>query len=135
MVHFLFQFLIALLWSLLYFLLECVAEGLMDLAFRGIARFFNTLEFRNPWVAAFVYVALGSLAGGLSLIFFPHPIGHPSKLHGISLFVSPVLAGVMMAGVGSLLRRRDKEVIQLESFRYGFALAFGMAAVRFLFAK
>jgi hypothetical protein len=71
----------------------------------------------------------------LSLIFFPHPIVHPSKLHGISLFVSPVLAGVMMAGVGSLLRRRDKEVIQLESFRYGFALAFGMAAVRFLFAK
>jgi hypothetical protein len=73
--------------------------------------------------------------GGVSLMLFPHPIMHPTKIHGISLVIGPMLAGLVMSAVGSMLRRRDKEVIQLESFRYGFTFAFGMALVRFLFAK
>ncbi len=107
----------------------------MDLAFRRIARVFDPAGFKNPWTATVVYFVLGSVAGGVSLIFLPHPMVHPSRIHGISLLIGPTLAGLMMLGVGSMLRKRDKETIQLESFRYGFALAFGMALVRFLFAR
>ncbi len=39
-----------------------------------------------------------------------------------------------MSLIGSTLRNRDKRVVQIESFGYGFAFAFGMALVRFFFA-
>jgi hypothetical protein len=39
-----------------------------------------------------------------------------------------------MSLTGFLLRQRGKTVVQIESFSYGFAFAFGMALVRFLFA-
>jgi hypothetical protein len=35
--------------------------------------------------------------------------------------------------VGSTLRKRDKKTIRIESFGYGFAFAFGMAVIRFLY--
>jgi hypothetical protein len=133
--HFFLQLLLGLLWVVSEVLFEGIAEGLMDLVFRGIARFFDGTDLENPTVAAIVYMLLGSFVGGLSLILFPHPIVHPSRLHGISLVIAPVLTGLLMSGVGSMLRSRGKKVIQLESFGYGFTFAFGMALVRFLFAK
>jgi hypothetical protein len=60
---------------------------------------------------------------------FPHPLAHPSRIHGISLLVSPVIVGVVMSLIGSVQRNRDKRVAQIESFGYGFAFAFGMAVV------
>jgi hypothetical protein len=38
-----------------------------------------------------------------------------------------------MSVVGSVQRKRNKKVMQIESFGYGFAFAFGMALVRFFF--
>lgn len=70
--------------------------------------------------------------GGISVLFFPHPIVHPSRFHGVSLIISPVLALLGMSFVGSTMRKRNR-VMQLESFGYGFAFAFGMALVRFFF--
>jgi hypothetical protein len=49
--------------------------------------------------------------------------------------VNPLIAGVVMSLIGSMLRKRDKRVVQIESFGYGFAFAFGMAVLRFFFAK
>jgi hypothetical protein len=37
-----------------------------------------------------------------------------------------------MSGVGELLRRQGKKVVQIESFPDAFAFAFGMALVCFL---
>jgi hypothetical protein len=56
-------------------------------------------------------------------------------MHGASLLISPILAGLMMAATGAILRGRDKKSTQLESFGYGFFLAFGVALIRFFFAK
>jgi hypothetical protein len=39
-----------------------------------------------------------------------------------------------MSLVGSILGRQGKSVAQIESFGYGFALAFGIALIRYLFA-
>jgi hypothetical protein len=115
--------------------LELLAAALLDLASRAIANVFEGLEISSPVFASVGYGLLGVLTGGLSLLIFPHPLVHPSRIHGISLLVSPVIAGMVMSVIGSMLRDRDKKVVRIESFGYGFAFAFGMAVVRFFFAK
>jgi hypothetical protein len=114
---------------------EFAAESLGALILRGVAALFDTSEFKNPVFAALGYVFLGGVAGGLSLLFFPHPLVHRSRVPGLSVFLSPVLAGLGMSLVGSTLRHRNKRPMQIESFGYGFAFAFGMALVRFFFVK
>jgi hypothetical protein len=55
------------------------------------------------------------------------------KFHGISLIITPVLAGLTMWGVGRIRRRRGEAVMRLDTFGYGFIFAFGMALIRYLF--
>ena len=114
---------------------EFAAEFFGALILRGIAEVFDTSEFKSPLLACFGYVFLGGVTGGLSLLFFPHPLVHPSRIPGVSVIISPILAGLGMSMVGSTLRKRNKKAIQIESFGYGFAFAFGMALVRFIFTK
>jgi hypothetical protein len=114
---------------------EFAAEFFGALILRGVAAVFDTSEFKNPLIACIGYVFLGGVAGGLSLLFFPHPLVHRSRVPGLSVVISPVLAGLGMSMVGSTLRKRNKKAMQIESFGYGFAFAFGMALVRFLLAK
>jgi hypothetical protein len=114
---------------------EFGAESIGALVWRGLAAVFDTSEFKNPLLAAFGYVFLGGVAGGLSLLFFPHSLVHRSRVPGLSVVISPVLAGLGMSLVGSTLRKRNKKAMQIESFGYGFAFAFGMALVRFFFVK
>jgi hypothetical protein len=108
-------------------------EFLGSLVLRAIEAVFDTSELKNPLLACLGYLVFGGAVGGLSLLLFPHPLVHRSRIHGLSLIASPVLAGLGMSFVGSSRRRRNKKVIQIESFGYGFAFAFGMAVVRFFF--
>ena len=112
---------------------EFAISWLGALILRGIAEAFDTSEFKNPLQACIGYGFFGAAAGALSLLFIPHPLVHPSRVPGLSLVVSPVLAGLGMSLVGSFLRKRSKKGMQIESFWYGFAFAFGMAIVRFFF--
>jgi len=114
---------------------EFVVESLGSLVLRGVAMVFETSEFKNPLQACIGYAFFGGIAGGLSLLFFPHRLVHPSRVPGLSVIISPVLAGLGMSLVGSTLRKRNKKAMQIESFSYGFAFAFGMAIIRFLFTK
>jgi|SRR5215467_2488063 len=114
---------------------EFAVESLGSLILRAVEAVFDTSEFKNPLQACIGYAFLGGVAGGLSLLFVPHPLFHPSRIPGLSVVISPVLAGLGMSLVGSTLRRRNKKAMQIESFGYGFAFAFGMAVVRFFFAK
>jgi hypothetical protein len=112
---------------------EFALEFLTLLLLRGIAAVFDTSEFKNPLLACFGYIFLGAVVGGISLLFFPHPLVHPSRVPGVSVIISPVLAGLGMSFIGSMQRKRNKKVMRMESFGYGFAFAFGMALVRFMF--
>jgi hypothetical protein len=114
---------------------EFAAESLGALIWRGVSAVFDTTEFKNPLVACIGYLFLGGVAGGLSLLFFPHPLVHRSRVPGLSVVISPILAGLGMSLVGFALRKRNKQAMQIESFGYGFAFAFGMALVRFFFTK
>ena len=89
----------------------------------------------SPVLATVGYLVLGTTAGGVSLLLFPHPLVHPSRMHGISLLISPVITGALMSIVGYAYRRSGKQPAQIESFGYGFAFALGMAVIRFLFTK
>ena len=76
---------------------------------------------------------MGAFAGAGTVVFFPDPLFHPSsKVHGVSLIISPVVTGAGMSALGASNRRRGKRVVQIESFPYAFAFAFGMALVRLI---
>ena len=117
------------------FLLELFMAAVLDLVLRAIAKIFETFRFVSPVLASASYVLLGALAGGLSLLVFPHPLVHPSRFHGINLLVSPTATGLAMSLIGSMLSHQDKKVIRIESFGYGFAFAFGIALIRYFFAS
>ena len=112
-----------------------LAEFLTSLIWRGVVAVFDTTEFKNPALACIGYVFLGGVVGGLSLVLFPHPLVHPSRVPGLSVVISPILAGLGMSLVGSTLRKRKKKAMQIESFGHGFAFAFRMAFVRFFFTR
>jgi hypothetical protein len=114
---------------------EFVAEFIGALIIRAVGEVFDTSEFKNPVLAYLVYMALGGVVGGLSLLLFPFPLVHRSRLPGLSVIISPILAGLGMSMVGSTLRRRNKKTMRIESFGYGFAFAFAMAVIRFLYIR
>ena len=117
----------------LEFVLQVFGELLVELGLRSLAEPFREREARNPFLAFAGYALLGVIVGVLSLLIFPHSFVRSAKLHGISLFITPTLAGLVMSGVGWLRRRQGRTVIRLDSFSYGFIFAFAMALVRFLF--
>jgi hypothetical protein len=132
---FLFDLLLAVAEIFLEALFELAGEAVLDLALRALGEAFESLDRANPVLASLGYAILGSLAGSVSLFVFPHPLVRPSRVHGISLLVSPVVTGLLMSFIGSSLRRQGKKVVQIESFGYGFAFALSMALIRFFFVR
>ena len=114
---------------------EFAAEFLTSLIWRGLAAVSDNRESKNLPLAFTGYMFLGGAIGGLSLLLFPHPLIRPSRVPGLSVVISPILAGFGMSLVGSALRKRNKKAMPIESFGNGFAFAFGMALVRFFLAR
>jgi hypothetical protein len=131
----LFELLLAIAQLLLDVLLELVGTALLDVASRAVASVFEDSEISNPSLAFFGYALLGALTGALSLLIFPHHLLRPSRIHGISLVISPLVTGAAMSLVGSMLRKHEKRVVRIESFGYGCVFAFAMALMRLVFAK
>lgn len=125
--------LLALLELLVEVVIEVAGEALFDLVLRALGALLEKLEFEKPLSAAIGYTILGAFTGGVSVFVFPHPLIRRSRLHGISLLISPLATGTIMSLIGSILRRRGKGTVQIETFWYGFAFAFGMALARLLF--
>ena len=121
--------------------MEVIAAAVLDLASRAFLDLFTGLSDAikgNRVLAGFMYGLLGVLAGGLSLLVLPHRLIHPLGpigFHGISLLISPIIAGLVLSSVGAVMRRWGKKVTPVETFGYGFAFALGMALIRFFFAE
>lgn len=124
---------------LLEIFMELIAAAVLDLASRALSGLFTGLSdaFKgNRVFIGFIYALLGMSAGGLSLLVLPHRlIHHPIGFHGISLLISPIVVGFVLSYVGAVMERRGKKLTDLETFGYGYAFAFGMTLIRFLFAK
>jgi hypothetical protein len=105
---FLFDLLLAVAEIFLEALFELAGEAVLDLALRALGEVFESVDRANPVLASLGYAILGSLAGGVSLFVFPHPLVRPSRVHGISLLVSPVVTGLLMSFIGASLRHQGK---------------------------
>jgi hypothetical protein len=118
---------------------ELIAAAIFDFASRALSGLFTGLSdvFKGSRVLiSFIYGLLGMSAGALSLLVLPHRlIHHTIGFHGISLFISPVVVGIVLSYVGAAMERQGKNATSLETFGYGFVFAFGMTFIRFFFAK
>lgn len=119
--------------------LEIVFEILVGAASRGVGRARvgapGTRTRTGPVLSAILFFLLGTSIGALSVIALPHPLFHRSKVHGLSLLVSPILTGLVMSQIGRSVRRRGRNPVRIESFTYGFTFALGMALIRFFFTQ
>jgi hypothetical protein len=122
----------AILGPLIEFLLELVFGLLISFFWRKVqAARWKTRRISLWFILPFLG-AVGAVVGWISIGIIPSPVFHPGRFHGFSLIMSPLLTGLVMAFVGSDLRRRKEMPAALESFSGGFSFAFGMALVRFL---
>jgi hypothetical protein len=129
--------------DLLGFIFELLFEALFEIVlsaivagvYRSLRHFWITARRGNPLAAAALLVIVGLALGFLSVLIFPHPLVHPPKLHGISLLISPLLAGLAMAAIGRGVRRRGRAPVRIESFGFGFAFAFAVALIRYLMIR
>jgi hypothetical protein len=117
-----------------YFLGICF-EVLVEIGIRRVT--VGPWESRtiNAVRAVAEYLGLGAVVGWFSVLFFPHSFIRSSRLHGISLIITPTLAGLTMSGIGWLRARYGSSRIRLDTFAYGFVFAFGMSLVRLLFTR
>ena len=129
----LFAFLSAAAELLFEVFFQVVVEAIVALIVRSIENLFEESNAIHPTLATIGYLLMGIAFGIGSLRLFPHPLFHPSKFHGISLVISPVITGLVMSQVGIALRRKGKQAVRIESFGYGFTFALGLAIIRFIF--
>ena len=126
------DFILELLFEALFeFVLGAIVAGIYHL----LRRFWITARRGNAAIASAILVFVGAALGLLSVLMFPHPMVPPSKLHGISVLVSPAITGLAMAALGNGVRRRGRLPVRIESFGYGFAFAFGVALIRFFLVR
>lgn len=129
------QILLTMAGALLELVLEFAGEAIVVLLLRAGRKLFTTLLAANQVLSILLIALLGVALGFSSVSLFPHPLVHPSRYHGISLVLSPLMAGAVMAQVGRLVRSRGAEPVANESFGYGFVLALSMALVRFVMVR
>jgi hypothetical protein len=112
-------------------LLEAAFAELAGILFRAFRLFRVKIKRADPALATVVFGLLGVSFGFLSVWFFPHHLVHPTRVHGISLLISPILTGLLMGQIGRSVRRWGRQPLRIESFAYGFIFALAMALVRF----
>ena len=117
----------------LEFLLQIIGEVFIDVILHAASRFTWVRRTLNALLTAIMYFGLGLFIGWFSIWIFPKAFIRSSTLHGISLLITPVLAGFTMSAIGWIRVRRGNLLIRLESFSYGFIFAFAMALIRLLF--
>ena len=121
---------------LLGFIVEVVLPIVGEIAFEFLLHCmgqpFVTRERRNAAFAGIGYFLIGLVLGGLSLLVFPRSFVRSEDFHGISLLITPVVAGLVMSAIGRWRLRQGKTLLRLDSFIYGFVFAFPLSLVRFV---
>lgn len=118
--EFLFQFIFEIL-------LQIVVEGIFSVAMGRIAA-------NRPVIRAVLFLVLGAIAGGLSLLLFPSHIISLPLLRYAAVILVPVIIGYVMAEIGNRREKRGQEPRGLEHFVSGWGFAFAFGAVRVLCA-
>lgn len=114
---------------------EFASEAFFALITRSLRNLFGEARAVNPFLAAICYFVLGAACGAGSVFAFPHPLVHRSRVHGVSVLVTPIITGLIMSKIGLARRRKGQDSVQLETFGYGFTFALGLALVRLFFVR
>ena len=115
--------------------LEVCLEFLASLLVRVGRRAISTPPRQGRFFTGFLFAVFGASAGLLSVRIFPHPLVHPSRFHGMSLLISPIITGLVMFATGRLELRLGRKPTQIETFWIGFVFALALAIVRFVLVK
>src|SRR5829696_4625450 len=97
----------------LEFLLQIVGELFVELFIRIGASIPWVNKAASNLLTALVLFAVGLFIGWVSLWIFPRAFVRSEGLHGISLVVTPVMAGLAMAALGLPRERWGKPMIRL----------------------
>lgn len=116
-------------------LLQAAGEFIAELIGRSLSEPFRRPKPLHPWLAAVGYIIFGALAGAISLWVIPTLFISAPWLRLVNIFLTPFVAGILMATLGSWRERHEQETIRLDSFVYGFFFALSMALVRFTWAQ
>jgi hypothetical protein len=108
---------------------QFVVEGMLDVCFG------KKLRDARPLLRFLLFLLVGAILGGLSLLLLPAHIISDRQLRYVAVLTIPVLIGVTMAKIGSMRAKRGSEPNDLEHFFSSWGLAFTFGAVRVLFAE
>jgi hypothetical protein len=114
---------------------QILFEILAEVLWRNLIKPFRRPKRFNPFLAGIGYVIYGAIAGALSLIIIPSLLIQPRWVRVVNLVVVPLVCGLVMATIGGWRKRRDKEIIRLDTFIYAFLFALSMAFLRFIFQR
>jgi uncharacterized membrane protein len=137
------EWLLEILGSILGALLEVFAEALLQIAMEALAEVGIHLargkvehpESRSKWRLIVGYPILGAIAGGLSLLVFPHSLAHGHNGRLATLLLVPVFAAATTVALGRWRARRGQEPVNIDRMAYAYLFALGMAAVRYIGAS
>jgi hypothetical protein len=138
----LIEILLEIFGSIFGALLEVFAEALLQIALEALAEVGIHLargkvehsESRSKWRLLLGYPMLGAMAGGLSLLVFPHSLaqGHNGRL--ATLLLAPLLAAGTTVALGRWRARRGQPPVNIDRMAYAYLFALGLAAVRYHWA-
>ena len=105
-----------LLQIFLEFLVQVVGGVLLDLILHTISRVPRLTKSLNSLQTPFLFFVAGCAIGGFSIWVFPQAFIRSSTLHGISLVITPVIAGLVMSAIGWFRLRKGKLVVTWRVF-------------------
>jgi len=114
------------------FLLELIIEALFESGAHAVPPRYR--KETNPILAAIGYGLFGAIAGGLSLLVFPHLAIRNPTLQLANLSLTPFAVGGSMALIGHWRAAKGQNGVRFDRFAYAFLFALGMSLSRYLFA-
>ncbi len=122
----------ALLELIFEFIIELISQTLMELGIECAAAYFRRHTTLGTVLGLIFIPLLGALMGLYLSNMIPERILPKPGVPGISLFLSPLVAGLLMKLFGDWRRSRGHEPTIMATFWGGALFAFSMALVRWM---
>jgi hypothetical protein len=115
--------------------LEIFVQGIFELGGRSLVSLFRRDgETVKPLLAIFGYIAMGAIAGGISIWLIPMHLLKLPALQILNLAITPILLGFIFDALGRCKTNHDKPRHAVDRFSYGFIFALTMGLIRYFFA-
>jgi hypothetical protein len=127
-----------LVWFILQIVIEVLGEGIFAVfgeLFSGIYQEAFNRRNQKPILARIGLCLAGCAVGGVTLLVWPNRALRNTERTGLSLVLSPLCVGWLLERWGRWRTDRGHSISNLATFGGGAAFAFGMALVRFMWAR